>query len=327
MTLHVDDFLAAGKKEELDKFINELKIRYSVKCSPAKLCLGIEICRPSNHSILLSQEQYIAKTLAELNLVDIKVRHTPMAGGVAEAMMSATSGAKLLDPLESTLYRSIFGKLMYAMVATRPDISFVVGLLGRYLLCPTTLHLSAAKSVLGYLKGTLKVSLQCSRGSDESKLPLQSYVDSDFASTDNRRSTTGYVCFLGDTPITWCSQKQSVVATSTTEAEYIALFEATKEVVWLRRLIYSLGYPCGGATTIYEDNASCITLTREDAHHSRTKHLSVKFHFTRDQIVRGVICVKAVPSADNTADIFTKIQPQIRFQRDYKHLNLVLKTN
>ena len=116
-----------------------------MKHSEAKLCLNIEISRESDSSVLLGQEGYVACTLAELDMADIKIRHTPMTRGAVEAMLSATSGAKPLTPLESTLYCRIFGKLMYAMVATRPDLYFSVGFLGRYLSCPTTVHLLIAK--------------------------------------------------------------------------------------------------------------------------------------------------------------------------------------
>jgi hypothetical protein len=299
-------------------------LRYGVKSSIADLCLGIQISRTPDHSFHICQEHYIVKSLAELSLSNVNVRYTPMSGGVVKSMQNPEqSGAKPLDQSDHELYRRMFGKLMYAMVATRPDIAFAVGYLGRYLHAPTTIQLAAARHIFGYLKGTSNLGILYSRGSEDNKLPLQGYGDSDFASEETRKSTTGYVFFVGASPITWCSQLQSVVATSTTEAEYISLFETAKEAVWLRRLLRSLGYPCVGATPIYEDNLSCISLTRDDAPHYRTKHIDVKFHFTRGEIINGTIEVRQVSSEENVADIFTKAQTRDKFLSDRKRLNLV----
>ena len=213
---------------------------------------------------------------------------------------------------------------MYAMVATRPDLCFSVGFLGRYLSCPTTAHLSIAKYILGYLKGTPKVCLKYYGRSEQNlSLLLQGYGDTDFAGSDTRRSTTGHVYTLGASPIVWSSRLQRLVATSTTEAEYIGCFETAKDAIWLRNYVCELGYPCGGPTPIHQDNLSCITLTRDDAHHSRTKHIDIKYHFTRDQIVRRVIDIATISSEDNVADIFTKAQPRTRFATDCKRLCLV----
>lgn len=252
-----------------------------MKHSDAKLCLNIEISREPDGSVLLGQEGYVACTLAKLDMADIKIRHTPMSGGAVEAMLSATSGAKPLTPLDSTLYHCIFGKLMYAMVVTRPDLCFSVGFLGRYLSCPTTTHLSIAKYILRYLKGTPKVCLKYYGRSEQNlSLLLQGYGDINFTSSDTRHSTTGHVYTLGASPIVWSSHLQRLVATSTTEAEYISCFETAKDAIWLRNYVCKLGYPCGGPTPIHQDNLSCITLTRDDAHHSCTKHINIKYHFT-----------------------------------------------
>ena len=159
---------------------------------------------------------------------------------------------------------------------------------------------------------------------ESDQLSLQGYVDPDFASTEERKSISGYAFFIGGALVSYCSVRQKSVSTSTAEVEYVALCEATKEAIWLRLLLSELGYFQTGPTTLHEDNQSCISMNREDVHHSRTKHIDVKYHFTREQIELNKILVKYISTTDQVANIFTKQQDKARFELDCKRLGLVL---
>ena len=140
-------------------------------------------------------------------------------------------------------------------------------------------------------------------------LQLRGFVDSDFAGCeDSRKSTTGWVFTLAGGPVSWASQRQKTVATSTMDAEYIAGTEAAKEAVWIRNFINDLQIPGVYIDTIplYIDNNSALKLTRNPEFHSRSKHIDVKYHFIREKVEEGVINTQRVDTADNLADVFTK---------------------
>ena len=152
--------------------------------------------------------------------------------------------------------------------------------------------------------------------------PLFVYCDADFAGdTKTRRSTTGFVVTMGDVPVCWMSRRQSLVATSTLEAEYIALFEASQEIVFVQRLVTDAGnQPVELPTTILCDNQGAKEVAEHPKFHKRTKHIDIKFHKIRERVQTGIVAVEYVASANNTADIFTKALPRETFQRHMRSL-------
>lgn len=166
------------------------------------------------------------------------------------------------------------------------------------------MHWIAAKRVLKYLKTTADYSI---RFDGKRKGELIGFADASWASeVDSRLSTTGYVFFLNGSVVSWKSKRQLTVATSSTEAEYMALYSATQMVIWLRQLLGDLGHAPCMETTIYEDNQGCIALARNPVFHSRTKHIDIKFHFLREKIEKGVMKLKYKPTNEMIADGFTK---------------------
>ena len=168
--------------------------------------------------------------------------------------------------------------LMYAMVATRPDIAFAVGVISRYMANPRKQHWEAVKGVMRYLKGTQDLCICFGR--QDAK--VHGYVDSDYAGhPDNRKSTTGYVFTFMGGAVSWISRMQRCTALSTTKAEYVAASEACKEALWLSRLVADLG--CTNDTPLLHcDSQSAIQLARNPVFHSKTKHIGVKYHFIRE---------------------------------------------
>jgi hypothetical protein len=143
---------------------------------------------------------------------------------------------------------------------------------------------------------------------------LEGYVDADYAgNVDTRKSLSGFVFTLYGTAISWKANQQSVVALSTTQAEYIALVEGVKEAIWLKGMIGELGIT-QECVKIHCDSQSAIHLANHQVYHERTKHIDIRLHFVRDMIESKEIVVEKVASEENPADVFTKSLPRSRFK-------------
>ena len=166
-------------------------------------------------------------------------------------------------------------------------------------------HWLATKRILRYLKGTTGFGIFYRK--EESSLKLVAFTDSDYAGDlDDRRSTSGYVIMMGYGAVSWSSKKQSVVALSTTEAEYIAASLCACHCVWLRRVVEKLGIKENSSTVIICDNSLTIQLSKTLVFHEKSKHIDVRFHFLRDLVNEGVVELSHCNSQNQIADIMTK---------------------
>ena len=209
-------------------------------------------------------------------------------------------------------YRSKVGTLMYAMINTRPDLAYSVGQLSMFNQEPTMDHAAAAKRVYQYVQATHDQGIQYRQPSNGEPLELKVYVDASYASTHDRRSISAYLIFMCGGPISWKSKRQSVVAISSTEAEYIALAQAVQEVIWLRQLLKDLGHEIKTPTIIYEDNQACINLANNPVAHGRTKHIDVKYHFLREKLMEGTFTLQYCQTKEMIADALTKSLPKLQ---------------
>uniref|UniRef100_A0A7M5V2B3 Polyprotein n=1 Tax=Clytia hemisphaerica TaxID=252671 RepID=A0A7M5V2B3_9CNID len=156
-------------------------------------------------------------------------------------------------------------------------------------------HWIGVKRVLRYLKGTLDYGL-IYEGSESGDILLHGFADADWAGDiDTRKSTSGYVFKVGNSTVSWKSKRQSIVALSTTEAEYVALSQATQEVIWLRTLFKGMDFEQTDPSKMFEDNQGAIDLAKNPTHHSRTKHIDIKFHHVRDAVAKKVIDLEYCP--------------------------------
>ena len=184
--------------------------------------------------------------------------------------------------MEGVPYKAAVGSLMYAMVGTRADLAFAVSMVSQFMSRAGPTHWSAVKRIMRYLQGTCEFKL-CLGGKD---ITLKGYCDADWAGdTNERRSTTGYVFFVGVGAISWNCKRQPTIALSTTEAEYMATSQSTKEAIWLRKLLADVGFSQEGATTIMCDNQGCIAFAKNPTHHARTEHIVLKFNRIRGKSV------------------------------------------
>ncbi|KAG8479441.1 hypothetical protein CXB51_029725 [Gossypium anomalum] len=216
----------------------------------------------------------------------------------------------------------LVGSLIYAMVWTRHDISQAVGVVSRYMHDPGKGHWQAVKWILRYLRKTIDVGLVFEQDEALGQFVV-GYVDSDFAGDlDKRRSTTGYLFTLAKAPVSWKSTLQSTVAISTTEAEYMAVIEAVKEAIWLNGLLEDLGV-VQSHISLYCDSQSAIHLAKNQVYHSRTKHIDVRYHFVREVFKKGKILLQKIPTADNPADMMTKVVTIIKFNHCLNLINIL----
>ena len=189
------------------------------------------------------------------------------------------------DEVNPSRFRSLIGSLRY-LLNTRPDLTYSVNYLSRYMSNPSSEHMNAAKRVLRYIKGTSSFGLRYERGMK--KHSIQGFSDSDFAGdSDDRKSTSGQVFFIGKSAITWNTVKQSVVALSSCEAEYIAASAASCQGIWIIRFIEELLNIKMRPFKLFVDNVSAISLHKNPSQHGRSKHIDTKVHFIRDCMKKG----------------------------------------
>lgn len=208
-------------------------------------------------------------------------------------------------------YRRNIGCLRY-LLHTRPDLSFCVGVLSRYMQSPRQSHGVALKQILRYLQGTLKHGLSFRR---YTSTKLVGFSDSSHnVDEDDGRSTTGHIFYYSDSPITWCSTKQETVTLSSCEAEFMAATEAAKQAIWLRELLEEIVGEKNEKVTILIDNKSAIALTKNPVFHGRSKHIHRRYHFIRECVEKDLINVKHVPGVEQRADILTKALGRLKFK-------------
>ena len=232
VAVYVDDLIVITKTPETMKKIKEnLAARFKMKdLGKLHYCLGISIQHDEERgSLWMDQRQYIQSLLKRYGLSQAKSATTP-----ADVNVKLVKNDGVSKPVNQVNYQSMVGSLLYASIATRPDIAQAVGAVSKFNSCPTEARLTAVKRIFYYLKGTINLCTKYERSADNR---LVGFSHADWAGDMNdRHSTTGNLFMMSGAAIAWSSKKQPVVAVSTTEAEYVALSAATQETVWLSRL-------------------------------------------------------------------------------------------
>jgi hypothetical protein len=292
-------------------------------CGPVHFYLGIQV-QHLQQQMSLSQSHGIDQILRKFGFEDAKPVSTPLDPSVK--FVQATE-VDQCSPSEQTLFRQIIGSVMYLMLGTRPDLAAAICLISQFASNPSRAHLQAAKRLLRYLKGTSNYKLYLGLATDTQRQgqerQLYGYSDADWGSdVTTSKSVSGYVFYLSGGVVSWSSKKQTSVALSSTEAEYMALAHATQEAVWLRSLLHELGFQESSPTTIFEDNQSSIALAKNPVFHPRTKHVRIKYHFTRDKIDTNEIRLEYIPSERMVADALTKALPRPKFADLTASMNL-----
>lgn len=267
--------------------------------------LGIEIKQLDNGSIFVDQLAYAHKVLNKFSMSDCNAVAIPCDPN------QVTSNFNDSEKVEFP-YRQLVGSLMYLAVATRPEIAFAVGNASRFLENPTKAHVTAAKRILKYIKGTANYGIIYGSHKNEQ---IIGYSDADFAGdVESRKSTSGSAFLIGNGTVSWSSERQKSVALSTMESEYMAASNAARELVWLKRITNELTQNQFKAADLFVDNQSAIRLAKNPEFHKSCKHIDVRYHFVREKLMEGIFTLNYVRSEDQLADIFTKALPKVRFQ-------------
>jgi hypothetical protein len=195
-------------------------------------------------------------------------------------------------------------------MCTRPDISHAVNMIARDQAAVTSSSILRAKRIFRYLAGTIDLGITYHR---EPKVKLRAFTDADWAGDGaDAKSTTGSLLVVGGAAIHWISRKQSTVSHSTSEAEYVAASETAKEVIWYRQVLADLGFPQKDPTPLYIDNRTAISMTTEEGHHERRKHINVRYHGIREWVHDKLIDTLWVSTKEQQADLLTKaLGPQV----------------
>ena len=299
ISLYVDDIaIYSADNPYLKSLIKDLKTAFEITdLGEASFLLGLHITYTPDR-LRLTQERYIDTVLKRFDMENSRTVSTPLPKGIQ--LKSGTEDERIPDP---SIYQSIIGSLMYVTTGTRPDLSYTISFLSQFSACPTEQHLKAAKHVLKYLNHTKTIGLDFPYRNTKA---IDVYVDADYAAClDSRRSYSGYTVLFNGSCISWCSKKQKSVSVSTTEAEYVAMSLATRQIQWLTFGLHDVRLDMPIA--MHADNTGANFLARNPQLNVRTKHIDVHFHKTREELQRGTFTLLQVASQDNLADICTKI--------------------
>lgn len=277
--LYVDDILiASADKREIEKLKASLSREFDMKnLGSAKKILGMELLRDRvRNTLVIAQPEYCKKIIQKFHMENSKAVKTPLAQHFKLSMAQSPTTQEEVEDMKSVRYVNLVGSLMYTMVCSRLDLAHALRVISRYKGNPGRIHWEASKWVMRYVKGTTNKGLVYTKA-DQLEKNITGYVDSDYAADlDKRCSLTGYIFTHFGNVISWKSTLQSVVALSSTEAEYIALAESLKEVVWLKGSISTM---CNEVpdVKIYGDSQSALSLSKNPTFHDRTKHIDVQF--------------------------------------------------
>ena len=231
LSLYVDDILIAGN--DMDYIVATkkwLSSTFEMKdMGETHFVLKIEIVKDRSKKLLgLSQETYIKKNLKQFRLENSKPIDTPVEKGSALCLDQYPKTYEEKKRISTVSYAEAIGNLMYAMLCTRLDICVAVGIVSHYQSNPRPTHWAAVKRIFRYLRGTTDFALCFHRGD----LRLKGYSDVDWADDrDERKSTSGYAFILGGSAVSWCGKKQTCVALSTMESEYVACAAVVQEAI------------------------------------------------------------------------------------------------
>jgi hypothetical protein len=327
--LYVDDLPVAAKHiKDILWFKSAFSKSFKIKdLGELQMILGMRVVRDRQaRSLTVDQSQYLQKALNDFPYSKHSAQAIPISG--YESLYPAGPNDIRINRRD---YQKTIGTLMYAMVHTRPDICFALGKLSQYMSDPAEHHGKALKSLQRYLRSSLNTAIQYGHG-DQNAHGLIGYTDADWAGDKaTRKSTSGYVFMLGGGPVSWRSRKQTAVATSSTESEYVALSAAAKQAVWINQVLIDMGYTqyvdSSHGVDIRGDNQGSLALVKNPHLHERSKHIDICYHNSRDLQKRGKIQTSYVPTADMVADGFTKPLARVQFARFVSMLSLRVKTS
>ena len=313
--IYVDDIIFGSTDESLCEWFSKcMHSEFDMSMmGELNYFLGLQI-KQTKDGIYVHQSKYTKNLLKRFGYEDVKPKPTPMN---QNSKLTSDESGKDVDIKR---YRGMIGCLLY-LTASRPDIMFSVCVCARFQSKPKESHLNAVKRIFRYLSGTINLGLFYPI---TNAFDLVGYSDADYAGCQtDRKSTSGVCAFLGQSLVSWQCKKQTSVALSTAEGEYLAAGSCCSQMLWMIQTLRDFSIKCG-RVPIYCDNTSTINISKNPVNHSRTKHIDVRHHFLRDNVAKGKIELVFVPTELQLADIFTKPLAEERFTVIRRELGMCL---
>ena len=307
VTIFVDDgLICSNSPTRITSILKYMSDVFVTKVTDPEVYVGLHLTRDRKQKIIsIDQARYIQEKIVDQ--YGLRDAHPVATPADPTSRLSAVMNSDVVQSLVNFPFLNMIGSCQFAAITTRCDIAYATNVVAtsKRQGLPTTAQCNAVKRIGRYLKGTKHFKLVL--GGFTGNGVLTAYTDADYGADHlDRKSRTGYVLYFNNGPVAWGSKKQSCVATSTTHAEYIALYTVTKEVIWCRRLLADLGFPQTAPTVIYTDSQSALRLAMNPEYHAQTKHIDIKYHYTREQILLQSIQLQYVNMHAQIADILTK---------------------
>lgn len=325
---YVDDFMFFGPdKRDLQDLVKSLNNEVALTdLGEASWFLGVRIRRSSpTGSVMLDQEQYIMKSISELNLTAKRsMPDTPMTPG-CKSDLKRNTGKATAEGLYD--YQRLIGKYNFSSCMVRCDTAQATSRMARLMCNPSPQHYQHALQIPKYLSTCPGRGLFYEKNhhhiQEFGDYGIHCAVDASFADYfDTAKSTTEYIIFMAGCPVIWRSKLQTTVSTLTCEAEYAAIFEATTDCAWIRNFLTELGHMPNGPIPILEDNTGAIKWSVDDAMTSGRRHVRIEYHYVVQEIRNKNIEIRQIASKDNPADGMTKPLTTESFRKFIKQLGL-----
>ena len=330
IVVYVDDLLIAAPKEvSMAALKADLGSLFSVKdLGEAKEFIGLQIVRDRpRRRLFVHQAGYVRRVLERFGF-DAGA-HRPVAAPMDSrvTLLPAPDADRehfaQLEVASGRVYAALVGSLQFMALCTRPDIAQAASTLGRFSYAPTPEHEDAGKRVLRYLAGSPTLGIEYGGEVDEELGRIVGWTDADWAGDPStRRSRTGFAFKMAGGAISWQSKLQPTVATSTVHAETQGAATAIREGIWLTRALDDFSRPHVGPVTLHADNQGQIAQAKMISISDRAKHYDIQVHFVRERVASGEFNLVYTPTAEQTADVFTKPLARVLFDRFTSKLGL-----
>ena len=320
--IYVDDCLVIGKDEEIHRVIEGLRERgFSLKIeSDLRDYLSCRIIEDQASKTILILQPHLIKNLESKfgdEVCNKRVYKTP--GTPRFKIVRPNDDSDIIDSTLQSRYRSGVGMLLYLTKYSRPDLCNIVRELAKCMDKATKGTYLEMLRVVKFVIDTKNFCLRICPEFPKKNWSLRVFCDSDWAGdSETRISVTGFILYLMNVPVCWRSKAQKGVTLSSSEAEYVAISEAVKEIKFIYYLLEDIGIKVELPILVKTDNVGAMFMAQNASSGVRTRHVDTRYHFVRENLEDGIIKIEFVKSVDNESDIFTKNVTQEIYERHVK---------
>lgn len=244
---------------------------------------------------------------------------TPLPSGVIYAKAEEEESFD-----DTTKYRAAIGSLMFASIATQPDIAYATNLMSQFYGAPSQRHWNGVKHIFRYLEGTISTGIMYSKiKHSEPKFTLTAYSDADNGKGYDRKSISGSVITIAGGAIKWSAEKRRLITVSTSESEYVAANLTRRNCLFLRDIMQELGYTHDEPIPLFMDSDGAICLTKNPENMRATLHIDKIYHWIRQHVEEGTFSPDSIPGTENPADLFTKSLDKSSFDRHKANIGII----